>query len=181
MAQYNYSVKTENEEKIAKAAGRDMEISTKQTIEVCNAIRKKTIDQARKILEKAIKQESPIKFRRFTEGAAHRKGIGSGKYPVNCCTAILALLNQAAANATFKGLNTSGMIIKALVPQAAAKRWHYGRQRRRKMKRTNLEIVLEEQEEKKTTKKKETRKSATAKKAAKPKKENTKPEEASKK
>jgi large subunit ribosomal protein L22 len=155
MAQYNYSVKIENEDNIAKAVGREMEISTKQTIEVCNTIRKKRIDDARKILEMAVSKEKPIKFRRFTGGAAHRKGIGAGKYPVKCCEAILKLLNQAAANASVKGLNPSNMIIKALVPQKAGTRWHYGRQSRRKMKRTHLEIVLEEQKEMKKPEKKE--------------------------
>lgn len=155
MAQYKYSTKIENEENIAKAAGRDLGISTKQTIEVCNAIRGKSIDDARKILQGAISKKTPIEFKRFTAGAGHKKGIGPGKYPVKCCTQILELLNQTAANASFKGLSTSSMIIKSLCPQTAAKRWHYGRQRRRKMKRTNLEIVLEEQEKKKETKKAE--------------------------
>ena len=156
---YNYSTNIENEENIAKAAGLDMEISTKQTIEVCNAIKKKKVDDARKILESAIDGSKPIKFRRFTGGAGHRKGIGSGKFPVKCCTGILRLLNQAAANASFKGLNPSNMIIKALVPQKAGNRMHYGRQSRRKMKRTHLEIILEENKElKKTESKKEPKK-----------------------
>lgn len=151
MAQYNYATKIENEENIAKAAGREMGVSTKHTIEVCNSIRKKSVAEARKILEDVIDKKRPIKFRRFTEGAAHRKGIGAGKYPVKCCEEILRLLNQAAANASFKGLNPNIMIIGSLVPQKGGNRWHYGRQRRRRMKRTNLEIILEEQKEMKKT------------------------------
>jgi large subunit ribosomal protein L22 len=159
MTQYNYSMKMENEDNIAKAVGREMEISTKQAIEVCNAIKKKSIDEARKILQAAIEEKKAIKFRRFTGGAGHRKGIGAGKYPVKCCTDILRLLNQAAANASFKGLNPSNMIIKVLVPQRAGNRMHYGRQSRRKMKRTHLEMILEEQKEvKKTEGKKEAKK-----------------------
>jgi large subunit ribosomal protein L22 len=160
MAEYNYSVKLENEENIAKAVGREMEISTKHAIEVSNAIKKKKVDDARKILEAAISLETPIKFRRFTGGASHRKGIGAGKYPVKCCEAILKLLNQAAANASFKGMNPSNMIIKAMVPQRAGNRMHYGRQSRRKMKRTHLEIFLEEQKEKPKAEKKQEAKKA---------------------
>ncbi|MBW2991679.1 50S ribosomal protein L22 [Candidatus Woesearchaeota archaeon] len=162
MAQYKYATKTENEENIAKTVGRDIGISAKQTIEVCNFIRKKNVDDAKKILEDVIAKKMVVPFKRFTEGAGHKKGAGAGKYPVRCCREILRLLNQAAANASFKGLNPSNMVIKALVPQKAAKRWHYGRKRRRKMKRTNLEIVLEEievrKEEKPAVKKEEARK-----------------------
>lgn len=149
MAQYNYSTKMENEESISKAVGRDLSISTKQTIEVCNFIKEKKIDEARKILEMVISKKMAIPFKRFTRGAGHKKGAGPAKYPVSCCKEILRILNAAAANASFKGLNPSNMVISVLCPQKGAKRWHYGRQRRRKMKRTNLEIVLKEETEKK--------------------------------
>jgi large subunit ribosomal protein L22 len=160
MAQYKYSTNTRDVENISKAVGRDLEISTKQAIEVCNFIKKKKVDEARAILEKVISKKMPIAFKRFTEGAGHKRGIGAGKYPIKCCEEILRLLNQTAANASFKGLNPSNMVIKILCPQKAAKRWHYGRQRRRMMKRTNLEIVLEEQEEKKSGKKTAVKKEA---------------------
>jgi len=163
MAQYKYATKMENEDSIARAVGRDVEISKKQAIEVCNFIKGMNVDDAKKILQDVINKKKAVKFRRFTGGAAHRKGIGAGKYPIKCCIEILRLLNQVAANASFKGLNPSNMIIKALCPQTGAKRWHYGRQRRRRMKRANLEIVIQESEEKKTSKK---QKDSEGKKAA---------------
>jgi large subunit ribosomal protein L22 len=167
MTQYNYSTKMEDEGNIAKAVGRELEISTKQTIEVCDTIRGMNVDDARKTLQMAIDLKKPIKFRRFMGGAAHRKGMGAAKFPVKCCTEILRLLNQTAANASFKGLNPSNMVIKVAIPQKAGNRWHYGRQSRRKMKRTHLEIILEEKKDTKSDSKEKKAKQNTEKKEVK--------------
>ena len=134
---------------MARAIGKAMPISTKASIEICNSLRGKKVASAKRILKEVIDLKSPIKFTRFTNGAGHKKGIGPGKYPTKAADEILQLIESTEANAQFKGLNTSDLIIKHISAQNAGNTWRYGRHRRRKMKRTNLEIIIEEGKSKK--------------------------------
>ena len=90
MSQYKYSA-TVNEHR-ASAVGLLMPISTKQGIEICSIISGKNLQKAKKILNEAKDMKKPIPFRRFTEGAGHKHGIGPGKYPVKACSEILKLI-----------------------------------------------------------------------------------------
>jgi len=139
-----------NKETMAKVVGRSLPISTRHTIEICSFIRGKNLQKAKEILEKAIKLEKPIPFTKFNKGIGHKPGMGPGRYPVKASTDVLMLLNSVESNAQFKGLNTSKLTITHIKATTASKAWHYGRQRRRKMKRTNIEIIIGEKESKKT-------------------------------
>jgi len=162
MAKYNYSVKKVEEENIAKAVGRALPISTKQSIEICAFIRKLPLEKAKKRLTDAINKTAAVPFKRFNDDMGHKKGkVAAGRYPEKACTEILKLLAAVEANAQFKGLNTSNLIISHICAHKAARPWHYGRQRRRKAKRTNVEIFVKEGAEKK---KKETKKAEAPKK-----------------
>ncbi|MEM4259685.1 MAG: 50S ribosomal protein L22 [Candidatus Woesearchaeota archaeon] len=143
MSKYNYAFK-EMKENTARAVIRDIAISTKQSIEISNFIRNKRLSVAKKILEEAISMKKPIPFRRFTNGVGHKPGIGPGRYAVSASVEILKLLKSVESNAQNKGLNSDNLFIISIIPQRAATSWKYGRQRRRKAKRTNLEIVVEE-------------------------------------
>jgi large subunit ribosomal protein L22 len=141
---FSYSVK-KLEENMAKAAGLDLPISYKQALEICNYIRKNHIVKAKEKLENAISMKRPIPFKKFTNGLGHKKGeLLAGRYPIKACTEILKLLKSAEANALFKGLNSKGLVIFHLSVKNAAGAWHYGRQRRRRMKRCHVEIILKE-------------------------------------
>lgn len=142
MAKNKYASKIENE-KHAKAIGRDLPVSLKHSIEVCNLIRNKSVEKAKKILQDIMEKKMAVPYRKFQQDLAHRKNIGPGRYPVKTCKNIFDMLKGAEANAVFKGLGKD-LFIKSIVPQTGAKQWHYGRKRRRQMKRTNIEIVLEE-------------------------------------
>ena len=155
MAEYNYTIKMAEEEHIAKAAGRALPISTKQSIEICAFIRHIPLEKAKKKLVEVINKKSAIPFKRFNGDVGHRKGkIAAGRYPEKASGYILKLLETVEANAQFKGLNTSNLLIIHICAHKAANQWHYGRQRRRKMKRTNVEVVVKERAEKKEVKKK---------------------------
>ena len=169
MSPYKYSG-TINEHRV-KAVGLLMPISTKQSIEICNLIRGKNLQKAKKILSEAKDMKRPIPFKRFTEGAGHKHGIGPGKYPVKACGEILDLVNLVEANAQHKGLDTSSLEIIHICANKGPKSWHYGRQSRIKMKRSHIEIIVEEKEIKKEEKPKEVKKPAEEKKEE-PKKEN---------
>ncbi|MBW2966034.1 50S ribosomal protein L22 [Candidatus Woesearchaeota archaeon] len=173
MPRHNYTIKPAEEEDIAKAVGVALPISTKQSIEICALIRRRSLAKAKKRLIDAINKKSAIPFKRFNDNIAHKKGnIAAGKYPEKACTHILKLLEAVEANAQFKGLNTSNLLITHICAHKAGGQWHYGRQRRRKMKRTTVEVVVKEAAEKE--KKKEVSKPKAEEKAV--KKEIKKPE-----
>lgn len=134
----------ESKENTAKVEGRLLPISTKQAIEICNFIRGKEVDNAKKILERVIKKEVAIPFKRFNMDMGHKRKIGPGRYPKKASGEIIGLLESVNSNAQFKGLSTSNLIIKKICANKASSSWHFGRKRRRKMKRTNIEIVVEE-------------------------------------
>jgi large subunit ribosomal protein L22 len=152
MSQYNYSVQSIGAN-AAKAVGRTLPISPKKSIEICSLIRGMRVTKAKKILEDAISMKKPIPFTRFNKDVGHKRGIGAGRFPVSTCKEILSLLESAEANAQYKGLNTGTLIIKHISAQKAAGQWHYGRHFRRRMKRCNIEIVVEEGAVKKAEKK----------------------------
>ncbi len=141
---YKYSIQEYQKEHMARAVGVALPISTKQAIEICNSIRYTQLSRAKKLLTEVGQKKAAIKFRRFTEGAGHQPGIGAGKYPLKASREILNLLESAEANAQFKGLHTGSLVIAHISAQDGGKVWRYGRKRRRKMKRTHVEIVVEE-------------------------------------
>lgn len=149
MPKLKYSNKLDDEN-VAKAILRDAPISTKHSIEICSKIRNKKLEKVKKILELVITKEKPIKYTRFTEGAGHKTGIGPGKFPVKAAQEILKIIKSAESNALDKGLSKNLKIAYILANQAS-RPWHYGRQRRIKMKRTHIEVVLSEVKEKKIT------------------------------
>jgi large subunit ribosomal protein L22 len=128
----------------AKIVGKDLSISTKQSIEIANFIRGKNIEKAKNELQKVIEKKLAIPFRRYNRDMGHKKGnIAAGRYPQNAAKEFLNLLNGLEANAQNKGLSTN-LIIKTIIPNKASRPWHYGRRRRIKMKRTHIEIIAEE-------------------------------------
>ncbi|MBN1646374.1 50S ribosomal protein L22 [Candidatus Woesearchaeota archaeon] len=141
---YAYNASSEDKEKLAYAVGRDLDISIKDSIMICEAIRHKSSEGAERILKQAIDMKQPIAFTRFTNGLGHRsgKGMASGRYPVKACTRILSLLKSAEANAENKGLGK--LRVEHIRASKGSDQWHFGRLRRRKMKRTHIEIVLKE-------------------------------------
>ena len=153
----NYSVKEYNKENMARALGRSLPISFKQSIEICNFIRNKKVDYAKNTLNKVIHQEIAIPFRKFNADMGHKKKIMAGRYPKKASMKILSLINHVEANAQFKGLNTSNLIISHINANKASNVMHFGRKRGRKAKRTNVEIIVQEDMDKKSGKKEITR------------------------
>ncbi len=146
-----------NKEHMAKVLGRSLSISTKHSIEIANQIRKKNLNKAKSFLRDVIAFKRPLPIRIYKRDVPHQTKVGPGRFPQKASQEILSLLENVEANAQFKGLNTSDLIISKIVVNKAAKQWHYGRKRRRKMKRTNIEIIVEER---KKTAKKDTKKRA---------------------
>jgi len=125
--------------------GIDLPISTKHSVEIFNLIRNKSIKKAKEILENTINMKQAIPYKRFNKNLAHRKGgMGPGSFPVKTSKVILTLIKSVEANAQNKNLDTNNLIIKKAIANKAGNQYHYGRQRRIKMKRTHLTIIVEE-------------------------------------
>ncbi|MGE0793286.1 MAG: 50S ribosomal protein L22 [Candidatus Woesearchaeota archaeon] len=138
----------------ARVYGRNLPVSTKTSIEMCSFLKGKSVDKAIQILDDVLSFKQAVPFRRFTDGVGHRKGnMASGRYPQKLSTEMKILLNSVKANAEVKGLSDSLKIVH-LIAQKASTPFHQGRQRRRAMKRTHIELIVREDEfAKKQTKK----------------------------
>jgi len=143
MADLRYSVEIKNN--MAKASGRFLNISLKKAVEVCNSLRGKSLNSGLKLLDNVIEEKIPIAYHRYNRGGTgHKPGMGPGRYPVKTCIEIRKLLKSTEANAEQKGLDSKNLFIAHICAQKASISWHYGRLRRRKMKRSHIEVVLEE-------------------------------------
>ena len=149
----DYSLKDYNKDNMARAIGRALPISFKQSIEICKFIRNKNVNYAKNILNKAIEQKQAIPYTRFNSDIGHKKNIAAGRYPKKASMEILGLINNAEANAQFKGLNTANLVITHINANKAGKVMRFGRKRSREAKRTSVEIVVQEKGDKKSDKK----------------------------
>lgn len=139
-----YAFKDYNGEHMARALGMALPISFKHSVEICKFIKNKKISDAKNALEKVLDNKAAVPFRTYNRDLGHKTKIGPGRYPQKATRHFISLLESTEANAQFKGLNTSNLTIVHISAHKAAKSWHYGRKSRRKMKSTNIEIVLEE-------------------------------------
>jgi len=107
----DYSLKPQNEAKVAKAIGKDLNISFKKTVAVCDSVREKNLSEAIVLLEKVASLEEAIPFRKYNKGVSHRTGVGVGKYPKKAAEEVLKVLRNAQVNAEYKGLDSERLKI----------------------------------------------------------------------
>ena len=143
-----YTFGNYEKEHMARAIGAALPISFKQSVEICGFIKNKGISYAKKLLQDVIDKKTAIPFRRYNQDLGHKKKIGPARYPKKASEEFIKLIENVEANAQFKGLNTSNLIIAHISAHKAGKAWHFGRKSRRRMKRTNIEIVVEEKAKK---------------------------------
>ena len=136
-------------EHIAKVIGRDLPISTKQSIEISNRLRGRTLQSSQALLKRVIAKSEAIPFTRFNRDMGHRPGkMAAGRYPEKAAKAFANLLNSVESNAQNKGLDTENLVIKTIISNKASQPFKFGRRRRIRAKRTHIEIVVEELERK---------------------------------
>ena len=141
----------EKGENMACATGLSLPISTKHSVEVCSFIRNKKLETAISQLKEVAAGKRAIPYKRYNHDLAHKRGMAAGRYPQKACKDIIKLLESVKANAEDRGLGES-LVIKHISASKASTPWHYGRQRRRKTKRTHIKVVIEEFEEKREKK-----------------------------
>ena len=164
MTKTNYAHK-DLDNHTAKAFGKSLGISTKVAVNIAKKLRGMDADKAVAYLDRVAKLEQAVPYTRFTDGVGHRKGkMASGRFPVKAATEINNVLKSAISNAANQNLSEE-LVIEAIIANKAGNRFHFGRQRRRAMKQTHVEIVLREVE----GKPKAAKKPAAPKAAEKPK------------
>ena len=154
MPKWGYSITDVDQEKTARASGRELRVSHKHAREVCRTINGMKLDKAKDYLKQVIQKKKPIPFRRFNKKVGHRHGLEkafAGRYPVKAANEILRVLEGAEANAEYKGLDIEnlriihasaypGIKIKRFIPRA------FGRSSPKNNTLTHVELVLEEME-----------------------------------
>ena len=124
---------------IIKTCGKDLSISKKHSIAICNAIRYKELKRSERFLELVILKKKPVIMR---GEIPHRAVIGRpGRYPVKAAAHFIKLIKELRANAAVKGINDELIITKAVANKASRQnrptRAAYGR---KKFKRTHVEL-----------------------------------------
>ncbi|MBU4548292.1 MAG: 50S ribosomal protein L22, partial [Euryarchaeota archaeon] len=107
MAKINYAFKEDDKAKTAKAIGRALKISPKHAVEICRELRGMKLERAKVYLEEVIQMQKAVPFKRHNKKVGHRKGLNgwpTGRYPVKAAGHILKVLENAEANAEYKGL-----------------------------------------------------------------------------
>lgn len=135
----------------AKALGREMPVSPKFAREVAGMIRGMKVDTARQALEDVIDKKRAVPLKRYNKRVSHKPGVGPGRYPVKAAKAILGVLDSAACNAEYKGLDVSNMAIATIsVARGRTIPGHmpraHGRATQWNQETVNLEIIIEEVE-----------------------------------
>jgi len=131
-------------DKSAKVYGRSLPVSTKTSVEMCSFLRGMSYARALKVVSNVLEFKQAVPFTRFIDGVGHRKGkMAAGRYPQKLSQHMKELLLSAKSNADDKGLSDS-LVVAHICAHKAATPFHNGRQRRRAMKKTHIELVLEE-------------------------------------
>ena len=113
----------------AKAYGKNLRISTKDSVIVCKAISKMKYQRGKELLESLINKKRDL----------------MGKYYTKSTNEILTILENAGNNAEVKGLDLDKLSINASAHKAfkltTPRRFKL---RRKTAKNTNIQIILEE-------------------------------------
>lgn len=134
-------------EKAAKARGDDLPISTKVAIEICSYLRGRELEQAMRTLERVMRKEQAIPYRRFTDGVGHKpgRGMASGRYPIKAAGEFLKILRNAQANATNQGM-TGTLVIQHIAANRASRPMRNRAKFRGEFKKTHVEVIIIETE-----------------------------------
>jgi len=118
--------------------GKDLRISTKQAVAICNMIRGKDVDRAIIDLEEVAKMKRAVPMK---GEIPHKKGKGmmSGRYPINAVGEFIKLVKSLKANAIVNEMELEKFKISAMANKAARPFKRFGQGR---MKRSHVLIKL---------------------------------------
>lgn len=135
------------DEHTATASINNVPISTKQSVEICSAVRNKSLAKAKAFLRRVISKEEPVPYKRFKMNVGHKPGnIAAGRYPAKSAKAILVLLNAVESNAEDKGLDKEKLYVQTIMANKASRGYRPGRTRGIKARNTHVKIIVAEWE-----------------------------------
>ena len=135
----------------AAARGVGVNISPKAAREVCHALKGMELEKAKSYLERVIRKEQAVTFKRHDGNVGHikGKGISTGRYPMKTAAAILKIIESAGNNGEAIHIDienwrivhiatSRGTSFEARFPRAR------GRATPKMRESSNVEVVLEE-------------------------------------
>lgn len=152
MPKLKYSHKVPEERQVARAIGRELKVSPKKCLEICREIRGKNLNEAKEYLQRVTELKEAVPFKRHNKKIAHRRGLqkwDAGRYPKKAAARMLEILENAQANAEYKGMDVErlfvghisakrGRVFRGIRPRAM------GRATAHNTLTTNLDVILEE-------------------------------------
>jgi len=109
MPQFGYSFQNYDKTKHVRASIREKDISHKHAREISLAIKGKSIEKARELLENVIAKKEAIPYRRYNNEVAHRSnirdGFFAGRFPKKAASEFLRMLDNLESNAEYKGMD----------------------------------------------------------------------------
>jgi len=125
-----------SEKKEAIVHGKDLPISKKHAVAVCNFIRGKKIEEAIAMLEEVVRMKRAVPMK---GEIPHRKGMERGRYPLKASKNFIKLLKQLAANASVKEIDLEKGKIECKADRASRPYKRFGQSR---FKRTHVTLKL---------------------------------------
>lgn len=130
----------------------ELHISPKHAREICRMLRGMRVNIAKAYLEDVIALKRAVPFKRYARNVAHRHGLiraDAGRYPQKAARAVLNVLENAAANAEYKGMESEklriyhagtkkGRTIRGWMPRAM------GRATPKNTETVSIEMILTE-------------------------------------
>ena len=116
--------------------GRDLRVSTKHAVAVCNFIRNKNVDYSISQLEKVAKIKLAIPMK---GEIPHRKGMMSGRYPKKTVSEFIKLLKSLRSNAINNNIELEKTKIFCMANMASRPHKRFGQGRH---KRSHVQIKL---------------------------------------
>jgi len=137
-------MQVQTEEHQAKAVGKNMRVSYKETTEIGRFIKGDSVEKAENKLERVIEKELPVPMTKFDSDAGHKSGGGPGKYPVKASKEMLEKLRSAVSNAENEGLNTEQLEVQNVISNQGPKMRTPKRHRGREIKTSHVTIIVGE-------------------------------------
>ncbi|MCX6675343.1 MAG: 50S ribosomal protein L22 [Methanothrix sp.] len=112
MGRLNYSLTPAG--RSSRAMGMELHISPKAAREICRTLRGMRANLARDYLEDVIALKRAVPFKRYARNVAHKHGLvgaDAGRFPQKAAKAVLVVLDNALANAEYKGMESDKMRI----------------------------------------------------------------------
>ena len=119
--------------------GKDLPLSTKEGLHICDMIRYKNIDTAIKMVENVIVKKQVVEMRNREVGHKHGKGIMGARYPINASKEIVRLLKNLRATAVYNELDLEKVVLVFCMTNKASRPYKRGGTR---MKRSHVTLKL---------------------------------------